>query len=219
MCCGLCSSLAKILLFIFNVVFFLSGVALITVGSYIISEFNPYVDLIDYELIQLSILYIVIGCVIILVTAFGCDFCKKWKALMIIYIAFLVLIFLGELAGASAAFALRDDIRNETETTLTFENYNPTKDSKEWNNMQSEAQCCGASGPSDWGTDVPDSCCMLKSLDGTSCSTWFTEGCDKAVGDLLYDRLNLLGGTGIAFSILQLCGIAICLFNMLTCCC
>lgn len=49
-----------------------------------VSDINGYIKLLDDRLLNDAIVLITIGCVIIVVTFCGCDFCQKYQRSMIV---------------------------------------------------------------------------------------------------------------------------------------
>lgn len=206
--------------------------ALITGGSITVSDLNGYIDLLDDRLLDDAIFLIIVGCVIIVVTFLGCDFCKKYKCLMIVYTAFLIVIFLAELAAGITAITYKDDINNTTVTKLseTIKSYDPSQaDSsitKHWDNMQQSLECCGAYSANDWDLILqlgnrPPSCCVDKNCGGTPAikTNVFNTSCISALEDELHTTVKLLSGLSFGSCVIMVFGIVISFFIAIPCCC
>lgn len=239
---GCCDAIVQVLLFIFNFAFFLSGIAVIAVGSYVTANEDDYVALVGDGVLNVSILLIVIGCLIVVLTFFGC--CGAWnknKCMLYTYSALLCIIFICEFAGGIAAFVYRSDIKEDVEENLNatmtdyiFHNNGGSTDdptTREWDNMQQIVQCCGAYGYEDWfnydnHNTIPESCCINElsgcanniqpdtSPDDAS-KTIYTSGCIDQAINVLDDNAVIIGGVAIGLAFLEILGIvlACCLAN------
>jgi len=207
--CG--DKILQILIFIFNFIFFLSGIAVIVVGSLVIADENSYVALISNGVLQVSILLIVIGVIIMVITFFGCcGAMKQSKCMLYTYSALLCVIFICEFAGGISAFVYRADIKNDVteqlNSTIAFYNASdPNNDyTIEWDNMQEALECCGAYNSSDWGEDIPVSCRVVTS---NSTSDIYTIGCIDAAIETLDDNAALIGGIACGLAFVEILGI------------
>jgi len=121
--CG--TNLAKILLIIFNVLFFLCGAALLGTGIWILVDKNISEKL-DFlaaleggggNLLQYSAyLLLAVGGVIILISFFGCCGAATESTCMLgIYIFFLAIILIAQLVGGILAAVYKDDIMKKAD--------------------------------------------------------------------------------------------------------
>jgi CD63 antigen len=218
---------SKYLLFVFNFVFFLSGIAVLTVGSYIKANEQDYVGLIGTNLFAVCILLIVIGILVTIIGFFGCcGAIRESKCMLYTYSGLLCLIFVMEFAGGIAAFVYREDISKNTSNNLksSMKNYF-TDDSikKQWDNMQKDLSCCGADKPQDWFNvttftnpdNVPSSCC----LPGVDCKpdthglvpyddkTKYKNGCVPQINAQINHYAVIIGGVAIGIAFIQILGI------------
>lgn len=197
--CGEC--LAKFGLITFNIIFLLSGVAVLAVGIWVkvdkdvvnmqhLVEFDSN----DSSLSTAAYVLIGFGSFVLVVSAFGflAACCAENTRFFIIgYIFFLVLIFCGEFAGGISAAVYKHKIDDELPGILkkTFEKYTPGNNllAKAWDYVQTWLGCCGSTGPKDYSAvkfnetnvHVPKTCCVLtnkdpehpKPKDETKCQT------------------------------------------------
>jgi CD63 antigen len=214
--CG--ASVAKYLVFIFNGLFFLAGIALITVGSLAITHNQDvYDDILPSNAPDLSgvaIVYITVGAIVTIVSFFGCCGAIRESTCMLnTFAILLILIVLAEFGVAIAALVLRPDVRNMLEDSITTF---PNDSDVHWKALQTKMECCGVDGPTDWktnsnpiyqsGTLVPGSCCAT-TTDLDTCSTHnsslYTKGC--------YDALSkfyiIIGVVGLGFGVVEIIGI------------
>jgi len=225
---GCCDVLIKYIVFLFNFVFFLTSVALIGIGAYIQINMTKYLDFLGNTYLNTSIILIIIGALMLIVTFFGCcGACTENPCMMYTYGTMLTLILLSLIGVAITVYVFRGDAREVITTTMdkSLDNYQqPQHDgvTETWNIMQSDFGCCGVSNYTDWkGTpafdqtnDVPDTCCKV-----------FTEGCGKGAAtgtDKIYktgcfvkfeqfvvDNAATAAGVGVGVIVLLFLGICV----------
>ncbi|XP_014679689.1 PREDICTED: CD63 antigen-like [Priapulus caudatus] len=62
----------KYLLFGFNLLFFLSGIALIVIGALVHVKYNQYSAAAQVDFVALAYLFIAVGCIVFVITFFAC---------------------------------------------------------------------------------------------------------------------------------------------------
>jgi hypothetical protein len=214
---GFFSGCARLLLIIFNFIFWLSGAAILGVGIWILVDPNlkEYMEVIkdasnDDEFLKIAA-YILIGfgTFVFLVGFCGCcGAIRSSKCLLGFYIFFLVAVFAGELAAGIYVAVFKNDINNKLNTGLADSikyNYNE-KLRPAWDAVQTELKCCGGNGAGDYndsawrnssttGVRIPPSCCILNStgqpVDITGCQTLTKETYyEKGCKDALEGWIN-----------------------------
>ncbi|GAB6019676.1 hypothetical protein CHUAL_001232 [Chamberlinius hualienensis] len=224
--CG--ATFTKYLLFVFNFVFFLSGIAVLAVGSFMIANEDDYVGLIGTNLFTVCVLMIVVGVLVTIIGFFGCcGAIRESKCMLYTYAGLLCLIFVMEFAGGIAAFVYKDDITDQTTTNLnsTMYDYQDVKDiHRQWDDMQRDLHCCGTYNYTDWlsilspnENQVPSSCCTgdnPKICDPTSpdaivlnVNNINTKGCMNMVIDEIQNDAVIIGGVAIGIAFIQILGI------------
>lgn len=219
----------KYLLFIFNLLFAVSGITLIITAAVIQGVYSKYLDFLGNEFLSAPMLFIIVGVVIFLVAFFGCcGAIKENNCMMITFSIFLALIFICEIAGGIAAYVLRSDV----DTVLTenmnkaLNQYNATDHggvTDTWNIMQHEIHCCGTTNYTEWFATpygqsvkgVPDSCCIAY-VDGcgfnivnnpdASTRIW-TSGCVPELAQQVQHKAGVFVGIGVGIAFIQLIGI------------
>jgi CD63 antigen len=200
------STVAKYLVFIFNFLFFLAGIALIVIGSLAITNNqdvyqNIIADIPDFT--NVAIVFIVVGSIVTVISFFGCCGAIRESACMLNTFAFLlVLIVLAEIAIAIAAFVLRSKLKDSL--TDTISTYPATSGQIDWDGLQTKLHCCGVDSASDWTTSLPASCCSDTSGTCTVTSTsLYTKGCYDALGTYYI----AIGVVGIVLGLIEIIGI------------
>ncbi|XP_049320965.1 leukocyte antigen CD37 isoform X2 [Astyanax mexicanus] len=165
-----CLSLTKYFLFVFNLVFFLLGSALLSLGLWIMfSETGipiPGLDFIPLSL--LSYLLIISGAVTILLGFFGClGALKEVKCMLAIYFILLTVLLAAQTVGGVLLITQKSTFQNSLDDHMTNiikefgKNDSSLEDIKHTLEiLQHEAQCCGWTGSEDWNP-VPCSCFYL----------------------------------------------------------
>ncbi|CAH1787084.1 unnamed protein product [Owenia fusiformis] len=191
---GCCGGIIKLLLFIFNVVFWLIGAAILGVGIWLKVDKNlveninkllpgPYLDII-------AIVMIVLGALIFLIGFSGCcGACQESICLLAIYITLMVIIIIAEIAVGVFAYVHRNTLEKELGGALKGQVTNDYEFDNgigyAWNFLQTEFKCCGSAGPKDFenskwrqssgnatqGINVPVTCCVPVSKAGNPQTT------------------------------------------------
>ncbi|GCC20441.1 hypothetical protein chiPu_0019001 [Chiloscyllium punctatum] len=156
----------KYLMFIFNFLFWVSGIALIVIGILVQTKLNGTLHITSVTASGAPIVIIIVGVVINFVAFFGC--CGAWKenyCMVTTFAVLLILIFIVEIAAAIAGYIFKDQIREVFEKSFndTMANYNKTGNAVNIDELQKQFRCCGSTSYRDWLTilnnTVPDSCC------------------------------------------------------------
>lgn len=174
---------AKIMLILFNIIFWLSGAALLGVGIWVLVD-NSLVKYIDFFaavdesgalLKYAAYILIAVGCFVLVVGFCGCcGAIRESQCLLGLYIFFLVIVMAGEIALGVLAIIFKGKLENAAtnkfQDTLR-EKYNKTTDAGMAFTdavmfVEREGKCCGLNGFEDYRTagvtSVPVSCCKLK---------------------------------------------------------
>lgn len=214
----------KYLLFLFNLLFVLAGIGLISAGAYVKVKLDQYYDFFGSDYMGPGILLIVVGVFIFFLAFFGC--CGAYKENYCLTMTFAVclgIIFILEISGGIAGFVLREDIENEVEKVLKDAQANYGKADHEgvtgaWDRLQNEFDCCGVESYDDWKNSQPNkppiSCCK-DSVSEQECADRSynntapinTEGCSKTFEDYLKNKVAIIGGVGIGLAFVQIVGI------------
>lgn len=220
----------KYMLFGFNLIFAISGLALIVTGGVVQGLYSQYLDFLGDNFLNTPVLLIIVGCVIFFVTFFGCcGAIKENHCMTITFSVLLALIFIVELGAGIAAYMMRSEVRNIIEVNMekglkNFEVAGHDGVTKTWNSVQHELHCCGAQEFRDWenttfskvGDSVPDSCCLsdvsgcgtgvLKMDDGMVPKIIYTKGCLDTFQELITSNVAAIGGVGVGIAFIQFIG-------------
>ncbi|GAB6019677.1 hypothetical protein CHUAL_001233 [Chamberlinius hualienensis] len=221
---------AKCLLLIFNVLFLITGIVVLSVGSWIKSTEKDYYPLIGSRLFTVCSLLIAVGVLIVVFGLLGCySAIKENRFLLYTYAWLLCIIFGLEYAAGITAFVFRGELIDETTRNLNnsiIHYQDGSSIGSQWDMMQQDLQCCGVNSFQDWSlvfvspeenaVYVPGSCCItqtstcdINSLDPIRYSdkTMFTEGCATAAVNEYDHYAVIIGGVPIGISFFQILGI------------
>lgn len=221
--------LIKYLLFFFNFIFWLSGIALIAVGAYVKAKYGDFIQISSSSLTTGPVFLIIIGVIVAIVGFLGC--CGAYKenyCMVTTFAVLLAIIFILEIAAGAVAYAYRNEL--ETKAKEGIENgiakYSEEIYKKAIDKLQNKFDCCGVEdkGFKDYlknGTKksapFPSSCCkdekncpsnVGEARDvSNSTSIFKQEGCLTKFEKYLKDHLIIVGGVGIGIAFIQLLGI------------
>ncbi|MCI4387196.1 hypothetical protein PGIGA_G00071330 [Pangasianodon gigas] len=190
----------KFLLFFFNFVFLLCGLAVIVVGVVVGATLSSLPESEQEASKGSSVVIIVVGVVIFFIAFFGC--CGAWKenyCMVTTFVILLSLVFITEILLSVGGYVLTNTmlvIMDEglQEMISEYETNEEFKDGMD--KMQQMLKCCGGVNVSDWvdfqadGISVPDSCCRNMTLncgigamnDGNEI---YTRACGTALENLI----------------------------------
>jgi len=171
----------KYLLFSFSLLFVISGILIIAIGTTIHTIFNHFDSFLGDRFFTPAYLLIAIGCIVFVVAFFGCCGAVRESTCMImIFAVLLAIVFLLELSAGLAVFLLRDGLEeylvSRVNTSMQYYSSDP-EIARTIDFMQRELACCGLEDYRDWdgklenGTEnttlvihnnitVPGSCCL-----------------------------------------------------------
>lgn len=221
---------AKILLFIFNLIFVILGIVVIVAGILIYTSPDA-----DFEVLMtdkhpfssVGALTIVLGVIIFIVAFTGCcGAIKENKCLLTAFIILLLIILALEVVVVILGYLYQGEVDEFISDTIKegmkqYTSGNKTKDKtpyeNAWDKVQQEEKCCGFDNATDWktygnftGTTVPSSCCAGGRVNVTcTTSEAFEKGCREALLAKLSskDYLLLAGTSAIVIVLAEIFGI------------
>ncbi|XP_068579065.1 CD151 antigen isoform X2 [Cebidichthys violaceus] len=226
----------KYLLFLFNILFWLAGGAVLAVGVWTMVEKSDYISLLNSSFYSVSAYILIAAGVIVIVTGIigCCATLKEMKSLLIVYLVLLLCIFLLEIIAGVLAYVtyqeLDEELRQNLKVTMQQKYQQPGEESvtQAVDKLQQEFKCCGSHNSSDWRDCVwiqsaenerlvPDSCCKSPSelcgrRDHPSNIYKVEGGCIMKLEEFILSQLYSIGAVGIGIAFLQLVGM------MFTCC-
>jgi len=227
----------KYSMFAFNFLFWVLGLCVLGIGIYSLVQTGDYDAVLEggNPFKSAGNLLVACGIFVAILGFVGCwGAIKHNKICLVIYMAFIVLIFIMELAAGIYSYLKKDkmiDIVEGSLKTVILENYGKDDATNkhglnkavDW--LQQKLQCCGFSNSSDWKNNthwataanrekgaLPSSCCKDESK---TCmrgeANAFSRGCSMPVHDFLVDNAKYLGAVGVGIAFVQLMGFVIAL--------
>lgn len=211
----------KYLMFFFNLLFWLSGLALIIVGAIVKSKYGEYLTFADNKYADAAIFLIIVGVIVFIVAFLGCcGAIKEHYCMVTTFAVLLSIIFILEVAAGALGFAYRKKVESVADKALkkakaNYDSQAGSKDFFDW--VQKHLKCCGINGSSDWsarkagnGTSIPQSCCKADKSD-TMCaknsSNVYSEGCKQKFEDFVKNKLVVIGAVALAIAFIQILGV------------
>ncbi|KAK6625416.1 hypothetical protein RUM43_005714 [Polyplax serrata] len=194
--------------------FQLIGIALIVVGSLLLSNIASFEDLVKDEGMKTpQIFIIVVGIIIFFIATLGCcGAIRENKCMLIMFAVFLLFIFVVQLAVGIYALTHKDDFRQNVEKGLDKEFVKIGQDPKVkrlFEGMERDWHCCGVRGHSDYDRIrhvVPESCCADMNNCHTRPNDYWPSGCSTVLTDFTGKAGDILGGVAIALSLIEIVG-------------
>ncbi|XP_061909356.1 CD63 antigen [Entelurus aequoreus] len=213
----------KYMLFFFNFIFWLCGLALIVVGILVQMSLHSTLMISDASASGAPIVIIAVGVVIFFIAFFGC--CGAWKesyCMVTMFAILLSLVIIVQIAAAIAGYVFRNKVSDVVQDSLADMISRYSNSSAEFkagvDAMQEDLKCCGVNNSSDWRsfqpdeTSVPDSCCLNVSTNCgvgamTDSAKVYQEGCRSAVEDLLRKNIQWVIIAALVLALVEIMGV------------
>ncbi|XP_066144998.1 CD63 antigen-like [Euwallacea fornicatus] len=160
----------KYLMFGFNLLFVITGIIIIAVGTAVKTVYTEYEAFLDNKYFSLPNMLIATGVIIFIISFLGCCGAAKENWIMLaIFSVLLCIIFIFEFASGIAGYVLRDRTEAYLEETLRANLASYNKTHYIWDLIQESFQCCGVDDYNDWidifnnSSKLPISCCPRSS--------------------------------------------------------
>ncbi|KAK2579292.1 hypothetical protein KPH14_008250 [Odynerus spinipes] len=216
------SQCVKYLMFIFNLLFVITGIILLSIGVTIHAVYYNYNHFLDNKFLSVPSLLIAVGVIIFFIAFFGCcGAVRENYCMLITFTTLLIFIFVLELSGGISGYVLRSQagevIKNRM--TSTIPKYNESKEiAAFWDLLQDDFKCCGVTNLTDWKAefktdDLPMSCCRPETgaIGHTICNSTspnvYSDGCLYKFQYFIKSHAVQLGGVGLGIAFVQVAGI------------
>ncbi|XP_044732678.1 CD63 antigen-like [Chrysoperla carnea] len=217
--CELATSVVRLVLFVFNFLLVVSGIAFITLGVVYKNDADKVLEVSDSDVAVAPIFCIVLGSIIFIISFFGCwgAFNKNTCMLRTYAILCGIILILGIVVCVYAFKVVdNDDITKSIRTSFDemIKKYDNDKDSRiVVDNIQSYFKCCGSTSPADYKNNtLPNSCCGISNSDkAEQCKLGqdnvYTGGCVKLLSDAINTIGTVLGWVAIVIGLILCTGI------------
>jgi CD63 antigen len=205
-------NIIKYLLFVFNLICALGGLALVAIGGIALNRIGHVKQVFtDNNHPGFFIgLVIVFGAVIFVISFFGCcGAIRESECCTLIYTLLLLVLVIAQIVLAAFAIIYNEDIQrvvHEGFDRLWRDKSIPIN-GRAIENIQQTFECCGYSSALDYGfTNIPRTCCPR---DVRECNTltYFKQGCSSRLDDLVMSSANWIAYLSLALSGIELLGV------------
>ena len=219
----------KYLLFIFNFIFAVCGIGILAIGVVIHLQLSNLTKTVEMNVMFPSIVLIVIGSIIFVISFFGCcGAIRESHCMTITFASILLFILIIQVAVAVYAFVVFKNHDNQVSIKSTyseiFKGYPRHMEEAEIVNIiQSSLKCCGVNSPDDFRTlgnftgEFPWSCCGKTERERVCQQSEVNNvpGCAEKIAEALQTAGTVLGSVAIGIAGIELVGIifALCLAN------
>ncbi|GAB0095442.1 Tetraspanin [Sergentomyia squamirostris] len=223
----------KYLLFIFNFLFVITGIILLSIGLAVQGVFFGYEYMLVDRFFAIPAFLIAIGVIIFIIAFFGCYGAIRENYCMVLtFSILLVLVFILELAAGISGYVLRNETMDLISDSLyrsmggfvsdaQTPNRNDTlPTTRLWDSIQMNYECCGVYNSTDWlnvpanneSKAFPMSCCSVPvgTMGSFACTQQLADprpGCLEEFGSFIQAHAVSLGAAGIAICVIQFVGI------------
>jgi CD63 antigen len=212
-------ALVKYLMFFFNFLFWLSGLALIVVGAVIKEKYGDYFSYADSKFATTPIFLIVVGVIVAIIGFLGCCGAIKENYCMVTTFAVLLgIVFILEIVAGILGFVYRKQVEESSKDALkrALDDYMSddqpgASDLLDW--AQQKFACCGNDGPEDYnrygnnGTCGPNNGVQSCHENNLCTGTLYDSGCHESFAEFIRDNLVVIGVVALAIGFVQLLGI------------
>ncbi|KAK9498570.1 hypothetical protein O3M35_003171 [Rhynocoris fuscipes] len=154
---GACYSAMKYLVFFINLIFWVSGIGIVVLSVWMLTD--PYLNVSmaqDRSSYTIGVyLLIAVGILLFVVGFLGCcGIVRESQPLLVLFFCCLLLILVAEISAAvwvySNKTALESVVKESVKSIVHQEYGKDVASTKEFDVIQTELRCCGASDPMDW---------------------------------------------------------------------
>ncbi|XP_014429740.2 CD82 antigen [Pelodiscus sinensis] len=236
-----CLKVTKYFLFLFNLLFFILGAVILGFGLWILLDKISFISFLQTSSESLKVgAYILtgVGAITMLMGFLGClGAVNEIRCLLGLYITFLLLILLAQVAAGLLIYFQRDTVKKEMSTMIheLIQDYDPGREDKKniqdaWDYVQRKLFCCGWTSPENWTENViirnksltsyPCSCsngtadsgfCDILANGTVSVADWpvHSKGCMNNVESWLQDNLGIILGVCTGVAVIELLGMVL----------
>lgn len=209
----------KYLMFFFNFLFWLSGLALIIVGAIIKSNYGDYFTYADSKFATTPVFIIIVGVIVFVIGFLGCCGAIKENYCMVTSFAVLLgLIFVLEIIAGILGFIYKKKVEDYASEGLKravkdyFNKEEPgAKEFLDW--AHDRFDCCGNNGSSDFNNATKNDTCGLDNgvrtchKDNDCAKTLYKVGCKSSFSEFIKKNLVVVGVIALSIAFVQLLGI------------
>ncbi|XP_015248742.1 PREDICTED: tetraspanin-16 [Cyprinodon variegatus] len=230
-----CFGFLKGMMFVFNGIIFLAGIAILGVGIWVKvdsgSIFNFLEEIEDVppeinQVLNVGYLLIAIGGVLVIIGFLGCcGAIRESKCMLMLFFIIILLVFIAEVAGAVVLLVFQplageilQKFGDEVVKNIK-DQYGKNEDiTGLWNSTMDTLQCCGFYNYTDFkgspynnqGNKYPTQCCQsdLPCIEATAMLKNI-DGCFHKIEKLISENTNVIVAVGLGIAALEVCAMIV----------
>jgi len=213
--CGM--SLIKYILFVFNLICALCGIALVSVGLAFLLKYDEIIR--SFDEINVNVApygFIVLGSLVFIIAFFGCcGAIRESHCMVSTYASFLFFILVIQVIIGVLVFVNVSDIQRVTDRILKRLWKDRFDHRVFWDTLQTSLHCCGLNASVDWVPSTPNSCCEPNVIECVALVNAYQTGCGTALDQFVRTYGNIFGSVALGVAGVQFLGFifACCLAN------
>lgn len=206
-----CLKCLKYTMCVANLLCFICGVLVLVFGVIMMVGSNYAALTPSLASFNIANILLITGIIITCVSFLGfLGALKENRCLLLSFFLMLFLMMLLELTAACLLLVYEGEITESVKTDLT----NGLKDAKgnsthskqsDWGYIQKNLECCGINNVSDWGNNVPESCCIHEEHSCENHKYWET-GCLSKVTNFFEKNFLTIGVSVIVLCMIEVLG-------------
>ncbi|XP_078106114.1 leukocyte surface antigen CD53 [Sander vitreus] len=190
-----------------NFLIFMSGVAVLGFGVYMMLNLKFAALTPTLASFNSANMLLVSGIVITCVSFLGfLGALKENRCLLLTFFLLLFILMLVELTAACLLLMYEGEIGKLVKDDLTkgLEKAKGSNSTSEWDVVQETLDCCGVTNVTDWGSEVPPSCCLDNC--GSAKPVYRTKGCLVTLKNWFEENFLTIGISVIVLCIIEVLG-------------
>ncbi|XP_022120100.1 CD63 antigen isoform X1 [Pieris rapae] len=221
--CGI--SFVKYVLFFFNLIVALLGLAVVGIGVAVLLNWTAFKSELEGHITVAPWVFIVIGAIMFVIAFFGCcGAIRESHCMVVTYAVFLLVIIIVQVALGVLLFAYQQNLKDalvKSVDTLFDKARSDAASKTVFNNLEQQLECCGKYSAADYAFLVPKSCCsklgVTGQLLGETCTIADANstGCSTKVGEIYEKWSKVIAGIAIGLACVEVVGalFSLCLAN------
>lgn len=213
--------LIKYMLFTFNLIFVVTGLALLGFGFLVRTLYQSYEHFLTPSYFDLASLFVSVGAIVVGVAFLGCCGAIRESAWMVLTFSFFLgCLFVVELVASAGSYVLSENAKSVVHAKFneTMKLYNHSgKITRVWDILQDNLDCCGAVNYTDWypilNDSLPMSCCANEygAIGSAQCdaqSTYLRHApCLDILGGIIRENAGSIAIVALGIAFVQMLGI------------
>lgn len=224
------------MMFVFNGIIFLAGVAILGVGIWVKVDSGSILNFLGkienappelHQVLNVGYLLIAIGALLVVIGFLGCcGAIKESKCMLLLFFMIVLLVFIAEVAGAIVILAFRPLIDQlmgkvgEAAVKSIKKDYGDNKDiTGLWDTTMTTLKCCGFYNSSDFtgspynikkNDTYPQQCCQSAfRCDQSAVGSASIIGCYPKFKQLIDQNTVVIVAVALGIAVLELCAMAV----------